>query len=61
LTPFTPPVGDINGNCRIDNDDLTILLFEWGESDSPADLDGDGTVGIIDFLCCLPTGDRDSR
>ncbi len=53
LTPITPPVGDINGNCRIDNDDLTILLFEWGESDSPADLDGDGTVGIIDFLLLL--------
>jgi len=53
LTPITPPVGDINGNCRIDTDDLMILLYEWGQSDSPADLNGDGTVGIVDFLILL--------
>jgi len=53
LTPITPPVGDINGNCRVDTNDLMILLFEWGQSDSPADLDGDGTVGIVDFLLLL--------
>ena len=32
---------------------MMILIFEWGQTDSPADLDGNGTVGINDFLILL--------
>jgi len=53
LTPVEQPVGDIDGDCRVDTNDLLILLFEWGDTDSPADLDGDGVVGIRDFLILL--------
>ena len=53
LTPVQQPVGDIDGDCRVDTNDLLILLFEWGANDSPADLDGDGAVGIRDFLILL--------
>jgi hypothetical protein len=53
LTPVARPVGDINGNCRVDVDDLLMLLFDWGATGSPADLDGDGVVGVRDFLALL--------
>ena len=53
LTPVAQPVGDIDGDCRVNEVDLLILLFEWGQSGSPGDLDGDGTVGITDFLLLL--------
>ena len=46
-------IGDIDGDCRVDDVDFLILLFEWGKTDSPADLNGDGIVGIRDFLLFL--------
>jgi probable HAF family extracellular repeat protein len=53
LTPIAPPLGDIDGDCRVDEFDVAILLFEWGRTGSPADVDGDGTVGVLDFLILL--------
>ena len=53
LTPVEQPLGDIDGDCRVDMFDFLILLFEWGETDSAADLDGDGLVGINDLLILL--------
>ena len=32
---------------------LEALIADWGKSDSPYDLDGDGTVGILDMLQLL--------
>lgn len=53
LTPVQAPLGDIDGNCRIDTFDLMILLFEWGKANSPADLDGSGLVDVEDLLMML--------
>jgi len=53
LMPVEQPLGDIDGDCRVDMFDFLILLFEWGETGSAADLDGDGLVGINDLLILL--------
>ena len=34
-------------------DPMQALLADWGKTDSPHDLDGDGTVGIKDMLALL--------
>ena len=39
-----PAEGDINGDGRVDGDDLASLLGAWGESGVTADLNGDGLV-----------------
>ncbi len=41
--------------------DLQQLLDDWGKSDSPWDLNGDGTVGIQDLLMLLKEMGQDSR
>ena len=38
------PEGDINGDGKVNGEDLAILLGAWDSSDPRADLDGDGTV-----------------
>ncbi|HEV8259387.1 MAG TPA: hypothetical protein VGQ19_01350 [Burkholderiales bacterium] len=38
LTPVTPGPTDINGACRTNTGDLLIVIYEWGETDSPADV-----------------------
>lgn len=53
LTPVDRPAADITGDCRVDDNDLLVLLFEWGAGPSVADLDGDGAVGVTDLLLFL--------
>ncbi|MHC4415256.1 MAG: DUF3466 family protein [Planctomycetota bacterium] len=57
LTPVEPPLGDLNGDCRIGIPDLLLLLANWGscwpKAECPADLNGDGTVGVPDLLILL--------
>jgi hypothetical protein len=54
LTPFEPPVGDLDGDCHVGVVDFLTLLAAWGPcqpmADCPADLDEDGAVGFLDFL-----------
>lgn len=59
LAPFleTGTTGDLNGDGCISGEDLTILLADWGSSDSVADLDGDGTVGGNDLSMVLAAWD----
>lgn len=38
------PMGDINGDGRVDGGDLAELLGAWGSSDLNADVNGDGIV-----------------
>lgn len=33
---------------------LARIISQWGVQDSPADADGDGTVGLSDLLALLP-------
>ena len=43
--------GDLNGDGEIDDDDLLILLSQWGSRPCCAgDLNGDGVVGVPDVL-----------
>ncbi|MCZ6494028.1 MAG: hypothetical protein O6933_08115, partial [Planctomycetota bacterium] len=50
--------GDLDGNGRVDRNDLLILRSSWGQcvdglDPCPTDLDGDGVVGITDILTLL--------
>ena len=37
-------IGDFNGDCIVDGEDFGFLLTQWGAVDSPANLDGVGSV-----------------
>ena len=50
--------GDLDGNGRVDRNDLLILRSSWGPcadgpDSCPTDLDGDGVVGVTDILTLL--------
>ncbi len=53
LTPMNRPTGDADCDCTVGGKDLDFLLSEWGRTDSPADLDGDGIVDVTDLLMVL--------
>lgn len=40
--------GDINGDGKVNINDLSLLGIRWGSSDPCADLNNDGSVNIID-------------
>ena len=42
--------GDVDGNARVDIQDLLAVLQAWGSGDSTADTNLDGTVDVIDLL-----------
>ena len=44
---------DLNDNGSVDGADLTVVLGDWGLTDSPADLNGDGFVGGADLTIVL--------
>jgi len=46
-------VGDINGDGKVNTDDLLLLLAAWGEPGGPADINGDGIVNTADLLILL--------
>ena len=46
------PIGDLNGDGRVDGSDIGRLLAGWG-SDGPTDLDGDGTTNGADLGALL--------
>jgi hypothetical protein len=55
LTPVPRSLGDLNCDGEVSHEDLAMLLGAWGPcgAECPADIDGDGTVGILDFLLLL--------
>jgi len=52
LTPRAP-VGDVNGNCLVDVNDLLGVIIEWGQSVSPADLNHDHVVNALDLIMVI--------
>jgi hypothetical protein len=67
LTPLDRPVGDINIDCRVDVDDLLLLLQSWGPcppTHCVGNINGDGIVDVLDLLILLdnwaPGPDRDN-
>jgi hypothetical protein len=46
------PPADLTGDCRVDSQDLAILLASWGGR-GPADLSGDGVVNSQDLALLL--------
>ena len=47
---FSPPVGDLNKDGRVDLLDLSAFVGDWLKTtNSPADLDGNGKVDFMDF------------
>ena len=51
--PPSGPSGDLNGDGRIDGEDLTLLLGVWGTDNALADIDDDGEVGGSDLTILL--------
>ncbi len=47
------PPADVNADGIVNYQDLEFLFWAWGLNWPDADLDGDGTVGILDFLLLL--------
>jgi hypothetical protein len=52
LTPIYL-AGDAQPDCQIDVDDIISVIVEWGHSNSPADVTGDGTVDVDDFISVI--------
>jgi hypothetical protein len=51
---FSLTLGDVNGDNIIDDADLLVVLFEFGNStNAPADVNGDGIVDDADLLTVL--------
>lgn len=44
---------DLNGDGRVDGEDLTLLLGWWGTDWKPGDFDGNGTIDGADLLVIL--------
>ena len=55
---FLRRIGDLNDDDRVTRADLAILNAALGESDSPADLDGDGDVDSHDRVILIHNLDR---
>ena len=53
LYPIDSPPGDVDHNCRVNVDDLLLLLAQWGPGVSFADVNNDGAVNVTDLLTLL--------
>jgi probable HAF family extracellular repeat protein len=53
LTPTGVSEADLVINCQVDVDDLLKVIYEWGNTESIADLDGDGVVDVDDLMIVI--------
>ena len=53
LVPVDSPVGDIDKNCLVNVQDLILLVHEFGNENSYADVDADGDVDRFDLIQLL--------
>jgi hypothetical protein len=52
--PPSCPVGDLNGDCRVNINDLSILLSNWGSTtNAVSDLNHNGVVDVFDLSILL--------
>ena len=58
LAPVDSKPGDIDNNCSVNVSDLLLLISEWGESISVADINLDGIVNQKDLLVLIKNLDR---
>lgn len=49
LVPIVRPASDITGDCRVNIDDLFMVINEWGNLQSLADINHDGIVNLLDL------------
>jgi uncharacterized membrane protein len=48
-----PPIGDTDGNCVVNVDDLIRVILDWGLAKSPADVNDDGIVNVDDLILVI--------
>ena len=53
LTPVDQPPTDLSGDCTTGVEDLLIMLGEWQDAESIADINNDGVVNVSDLLLLL--------
>ena len=53
LEPVEALIGDIDADCEVGVADLMILLDHFGQTGSPADLNNDGVVNVLDLIILL--------
>jgi hypothetical protein len=55
ITPSQYPsaMSDITQDCRVNIDDLLMLINDWGLTDSPADINHDKAVNIDDLIIMI--------
>ena len=52
--PQPPVKGDADGTCRVNVDDLLLVINQWGAgASSPADLDESGLVDVHDLILVI--------
>ena len=53
ICPAASCDGDTNGDFTVDVVDLLAVIADWGQSESPADLDLNGIVDVADLLAII--------
>jgi len=51
--PACPQVADFNNDCKVDIQDLSIMLYYWDKPQKPYDLSDDGRIDIKDVSILL--------
>lgn len=53
LVPAQVKPSDIDGNCRTNMDDLLMVISDWGQMESSADVNRDGIVNVHDLMIVI--------
>ncbi len=57
LTPVGIVPADVTIDCTVDLADLTMVLEDWGKTETRSDVDGNGVVGAEDLAAVLAAWD----
>ena len=49
MRPVNAPSADVINDCKVNVNDLLLVINEWGKRKSVADINDDGIVGVIDL------------
>jgi uncharacterized membrane protein len=53
LSPVEAIDGDVDRNCKVNVDDLLDVINGWGAGPSPADINDDGLVNVLDLMIVI--------